>query len=594
MSPSMSDAADSPPAPPLRFTTDRRVAGVLVPVFALRSEDDLGIGDTASLRQFVDWAADHGFGLVQILPVNETGGDNSPYNAISSMALDPASLHLAPGSPEELTAADYDGALSGVDMAALRQGPVSYSVVKPLKADLLRRAFARFEAEHLGQGTARAKAFGAWVEQNAGWLPDYALFRVLMDRHGGSECWDRWPTEVQTAAQARAFLTTQPSEHRRAFARQERFYEYVQFVAYRQWEEVKRHAGTRGVALMGDIPFGISYYSADVFSRPEDFRLVWGGGAPPEPYFKDDAFTQKWGQNWGIPLYHWERMRANDFAWWRQRVGGVRDVFHVFRIDHILGFYRIYGFPWRPERNAEFLPLSPEQAQERTGGRLPGFQPRPDDTPAHMDANRREGEEFLRVVLAAAGDTVLVGEDLGTVPPYVRPSLTSLGIAGFKIPIWEPDPNGFDRLLRPEAYAPLSLATFGTHDHEPLAALWNRWERTLARQDNPPDWCEVLHDRDRLCEFADLPGWQRPGPFDREKQARLLEALFRTGSAMAVVMITDLLGSEERFNVPGTAAESNWSRRLPMTVAGLRADPDLNGWTARVREMLRRTGRVPA
>ncbi len=573
----------------LRLTPDRRVAGVLVPVFALRTDHDLGVGDTVSLQQFTDWAADAGFGLVQILPINETGGDHSPYNAISSMALDPTTLHLAPGTPEELTRADFQAALAGVNTGKLRNGPVRYSVVKPLKADLLRRAFARFEAEHLGRGTPREAAFEGWVERNHAWLPDYALFRVLMDQHGGTECWDRWPAEVRTAAKARAWLTTQTPERKRETASAQRFYEYVQWVAYEQWEEVKRHAGQRGVALMGDIPFGVSYYSADVWSRPEDFRLAWSGGAPPEPYFKDDPFTQKWGQNWGIPLYSWERMRVNDFAWWRQRVNGVREVFHVFRIDHILGFYRIYGFPWRPERNAEFLPLNPEQAKAKTGSRLPGFQPRPDDTAEDMEANRREGEEFLRVVLEAAGDTVLIGEDLGTVPPYVRPSLTALGIAGFKIPIWEPDPARYGALLRPETYAPLSLATYGTHDHEPLAALWNNWEKVLAQQPHPPSWDDTLAERDRLCEFAGLPGELRPGPFDPTKHAYLLEGLFRTGSAMAVVMITDLLGTADRFNVPGTAAESNWSRRLPMTVADLRADAGLR---ERTRAMLRRTGRV--
>src|SRR6202022_2928990 len=108
---------------------------------------------------------------------------------------------------------------------------------------------------------------------------------------------------------------------------------------------------------MGHIPFGVSYYSADVFARPAAFALDWSGGAPPEPYFKDDEFTQKWGQNWGIPLYRWELMRANNLGWWRQRIRGVKQIFDLFRIDHVLGFYRIYAFPWRPERNKEFLPL---------------------------------------------------------------------------------------------------------------------------------------------------------------------------------------------------------------------------------------------
>ena len=98
------------------------------------------------------------------------------------------------------------------------------------------------------------------------------------------------------------------------------FFCYVQWIAQQQWRDIKAHAEQRGVALMGDIPFGVSYYSSDVFSRTDEFLLDWFGGAPPEPHFKDDPFTQKWGQNWGIPLYRWSAMRANNFQWWRERV----------------------------------------------------------------------------------------------------------------------------------------------------------------------------------------------------------------------------------------------------------------------------------
>src|SRR5204863_319762 len=186
----------------MNLSPEKKIAGVLVPLFALRGENDLGIGDLGALRELIDWIAEVGFTLVQLLPINETGADNSPYNAISSMAIEPTALHLASGSPEDLR------------------------------------------------------------------------------------------------------------------------------------RDVKTHAEQRGVALMGDIPFGVSYYSADVFSRPNEFMLEWYGGAPPEPTFKDDAFTQKWGQNWGIPLYRWSAMRENNFQWWRERVRATRRVFHLFRIDH--------------------------------------------------------------------------------------------------------------------------------------------------------------------------------------------------------------------------------------------------------------------
>ncbi len=571
-----------PMPPDLSLSLEQRIAGVLIPVFALRSARDQGIGDTGSLRQFIRWAADTGFALVQLLPINETGGDNSPYNAISSMALDPVTLDLTPEALPDVTPEDHAAALSEVDLTSLRDGPVQYAKVKPLKQRLLRRAFERFNAQ---ASSERRAAFDRFRVTNAGWLDDYTLFRALMERHGNTECWDRWPEGQRDIAAGRQWSEELPEPGRKAFDLERQFYAYVQWIAYGQWEDLKKFAGQLGVALMGDIPLGVSYYSADYFGNPRLFETGWSGGAPPEPYFKDDAFTQKWGQNWGIPVYDWAEMRKDDNAWWRQRVGGVRDLFHVFRIDHILGFYRIYSFPWRPERNAEFLPLSPDEARAHTGGRQPGFYPRADDTPEDRAANCRDGEALLRIVLEAAGDTRLIGEDLGTVPEYVRPNLTKLGIAGFKIPIWEPD-HQTGGLLPGEGYARLSLATYGTHDHEPLRALWNRWHA---------DGREGHHELHRLSHFAGLPHVHPPPAFDESLHERLLEALFCTNSWIAVCMITDLLAREERFNVPGTATDSNWSQRMHLTVESLATDPEHQRRAKALRAMLEKAGRqVPA
>ena len=567
-----------PDAPDLSL--EHRIAGVLIPVFALRSERDQGIGDVGTLREFVDWAADAGFALVQLLPINETGGDNSPYNAISSMALDPTTLELTPEALPELPDAEYRQALGEADLAGMRSGPVQYARVKRLKLRLLKQAFAHFPSLEKTD-PARFAGLAAFEAAHAAWLDNYVLFRALMDANGETECWDRWPAPQRTAASARAWLANLPDEARASVEATMRFYAYVQWTAYRQWEHLKEYAGERGVALMGDIPLGVSYYSADYYGSPEVFEADWSGGAPPEPYFKDDAFTQKWGQNWGIPVYDWARMRHDDYAWWRQRIGGVRDLFHVFRIDHILGFYRIYSFPWRPERNAEFLPLDAEEASRRAGHRLPQFKPHPDDTWEHREANRVQGDTLLRMVLDAAGETRLIGEDLGTVPDYVRPNLTALGIAGFKIPIWESDPHTGE-LLPGGEYARLSLATFGTHDHEPLRALWQRWQAA------PPEERAELH---KLARFAGIPHDEANDGFTDAVHARLLEALFRSNSWLAVCMITDLLARDERFNVPGTSADSNWSQRMHVTMETLRADPGHRRRTAEFRTLLERTGR---
>src|SRR5438105_7741334 len=130
----------------MELSPEKKIAGILAPLFGLRSENDLGVGDVAVLREFIDWAVEIGFKLVQLLPINETGGDHSPYNAISAMAIEPTTLHLAPGSPEDLTRNDYEAALADVDLAKLRQGAVKHEAVKKLKRSLLEKAFASFSA----------------------------------------------------------------------------------------------------------------------------------------------------------------------------------------------------------------------------------------------------------------------------------------------------------------------------------------------------------------------------------------------------------------------------------------------------------------
>ena len=561
------------------LSPEKKIAGVLAPLFALRTENDLGIGDLEALRQFVDWAAEIGFKLVQLLPINETGGDHSPYNAISAVAIEPTTLHLAPGSPDDLTQEDFDEVTGRFDVEKLRKGAVKHDRVRRLKMALLEKAHRRFAQKN---DTAK---FDAFCEAETGWLDDYAFFRALMDENEGRETWDQWREEQRQTDSAREWLRAQTAEAQGRFTERESFFKYIQWVAFGQWSAARVYAEERGVALMGDIPFGVNLYSADVYSRPDQFALDWSGGAPPEPYFKDDEFTQKWGQNWGIPLYRWDVMRTRNLDWWRWRVRGVQQIFHAFRIDHILGFYRIYAFPWRPARNQEMLPLSWDQMRERTGGDVPQFYPRDDSTWENCEANQREGEEYLRVVLEESRDTRVVGEDLGTVPDYVRPSLRSLGIAGFKIPQWENYPDG--RTIPGHEYQRLSVATFATHDHKPVRSLWED-----AFEEPGSDSEQARQDMAKIAAFAGVPAPDGSHDYDRDFYPTIMEALFRCESWIALVMITDLLARKDRFNVPGTAASSNWSRRMSKTVKGLRESRSVRKRMRIIRELMEKTGRV--
>jgi 4-alpha-glucanotransferase len=565
----------------MNLSPDKKIAGVLVPLFALRGEDDLGIGDTAALREFIDWVAEIGFHVVQLLPINETGADNSPYNAISAMAIEPTTLHLAPNSPQDLTREDFDASVADVDLPILRLGGVKYRRVKKLKQRLLEKAFANFSAR---ASKERQLEFRAFCEEESAWLGDYAFFRVLMEENDDSAAWNRWPAQHQSMERAHSWLRDLPQERQATLRGRQEFFSYVQWIARQQWRAIKSYAEEHGVALMGDIPFGVSYYSADVFARRDQFVLDWSGGAPPEPYFKDDAFTQKWGQNWGIPLYRWERMRANNFAWWRERVRAVGRIFHLFRIDHVLGFYRIYAFPWRPRKNRQFLPLDQHQMLERTGGRAPHFAPRDDETPGNCEANKRDGEEYLRVVLEEAGATRVIGEDLGVVPNYVRPDLRSLGIAGFKIPQWEVR-NG--TITSGGEYERLSVATYTTHDHKPIRALWEE-----AFEQPTPTSDQSRFDLAKIAIFAGLDPNLDKLDFEKDFYPAIMEALFKSNAWIAVVMVTDLLVRRYRFNIPGTAASSNWTRRMRRSIGQLSSSRNERRRMRLIHELLKKTGRV--
>jgi 4-alpha-glucanotransferase len=540
------------------LSPNNRISGVLTPTFALRSEGDQGIGDTQSVIEFLDWAAGAGFAVVQLLPINEMGGDHSPYNALSARALDPMPLRVTPSTTPDLEPGDYERIMR--QHGGIGDSPtVDYARVSALKHDLLQAAFGSFQKRELTAQSDRAREFARFADEQRDWLPDYELFRALRDEHRGVERWSDWPLEHRTLPAARTWLGTLADHARKSMEERMTYFRYTQWIAFAQWEKVHEHAERLGVALMGDIPFGVSVNSAEVWAHPEFFDLDWCAGTPPDAASQHDPFVQKWGQNWGLPLYRWDGMRADNFEWWRARVRGVRAFFHLFRIDHILGFYRVYAFPWSPDENNVYLPLDVEAAQAHTNGRLPQFLPHPDDTPEHCQSNRESGERYLRAVLEEAGPGKVVGEDLGVVPDYVRPSLAELGIAGYKVPQWEKGND--ERFIEGSEYARFSVATYGTHDHEPLRKQWEDMQRA------PPQDPAVADTFRHWREYAQLPTDQAT-TFEDAHPA-LLRALLRSNAWLAMIMITDVLGDTRRFNAPGVGSDDNWTQRLPISVRDL-------------------------
>ena len=548
----------------------QRMSGVLIPLFSMRrAEGDAGIGDLAALEDWVRWTAEHRVGFLQLLPVNAVGEDDcpSPYSAISSVALEPLYLTLEQVPGMSLPLPPYEEDLPPTQMPGGRDF-VDYARVRMYKRYHLKRAFSHFEEST--QYAAQRAEFDAWVTAQGTWLQDFAAFRVLSIAFG-TNAWWLWPVQDTDVAR---FIVESTDDSRR----QKRYQQWLQWLCAQQWARVRALADSLGVKLMGDVPIGISVASADVFFERYLFDMNWSGGAPAEGNFAEDPFTAKWGQNWGIPLYRWDVMEKDGFAWWTRRIRKLAEVFKMYRIDHVLGFYRIYAFPWMPDRNQEFLNLSADEAAARCEGRRPGFRPRPDWTAEDRRANLMQGDYLLRQLLKAVPGQLVIGEDLGCVPDYVRPDLSRLRIAGFKIPHWEIDEK--QHIIKGQSYNPCSFATYATHDFPPICTDWDEWyshvkagEEALTDVTLSPaalrEKRRVAEDCARvLCwlgEYAGLSREESLVPWGQGVKDALFRALFACRSAYAAMMWTELFDIPVRLNTPGTVGGANWCPRMPFT-----------------------------
>lgn len=541
-----------------------KTTGLLIPAFATRRTGDLGIGDTRGMREWVDWAADFSVGFLQLLPINENGTDESPYSGISSIALDPIYLAFEPDLIPYLTRAEIDATRASLG-PCLTSHLLDYPATRAAKIHLLEISFARFLAK---PDPALASEFQAFRHRSAAWLPDYCLFKLLMEIHGPDLIWDEWPVNSRSSEDARALIASMREENLGYVESRLDFFAFAQWLCHRQWLELRAYADSRGVKLMGDLPIGVSFHSADVFFNRSIFHINWFGGTPPEGYSADNPFIHEWGQNWGVPLYNWQSMSETGFAWWRERLTRLTEIFGMFRIDHILGFYRIYGFPWHPRLNHDFLGLTHHEAEQITHGRLPSWCSHPDDTADHKAVNRANGDFRLRAILDAAGDAEVIAEDLGWVPEYVRPHLDELGIAGYRIPHWDSYEDGSPVLGN--MFPTNSFASYSTHDHDSLCTTWENCRRTILLQKEQPTeqgrWAaeQAAHSLRLLSGFAGIPipvenTWP---PYTEAIHWRLVKSLLESNSRYAVFMVTDLFLLKDRINTPGTRSNLNWRLRL--------------------------------
>ncbi|MBI5244023.1 MAG: 4-alpha-glucanotransferase [Elusimicrobia bacterium] len=523
-----------------------RRAGVIAPLSALLTRRDLGIGFIGALEPFFDWMESAGLSVISLLPLNDLAPlDSCPYSAISALAADPIYITLQDvfeikHIPE--LRRRFDEMFESREAELCRNAEhIHFGDARALKVRMLEEAFKRFDEREYERDTRRAQEFRSFLARNR-WLADYALFKTIKEDRGW-ESWLHWPEGLRER-DPRIL-----ADYRLKRAPRIRFHQFVQWQFHLQWRAAREKAAARGILLFGDLPFGLSKESAEVWSRPEDFDLHFKMGAPPDWY-------SKLGQDWGLPAYRWPEMKSRGHAFWRARIRQAAELFDLFRLDHAVGFFRT----WRLEKDP----------------RLGHFDVEPEET------QRERGSEFFRMALEEAGRSKPVAEDLGIIPPFVREALSLLGIPGYKVARWEKLEDEL-RFKHPSDYAPCSVAVSGTHDTPTLAAWWEEmpkderslyWDMVQGRpQATPPD------------AQGELP------PFAAAHEA-ILANLYSAGSALALIQFQDVFGAKERINVPATIGDHNWTYRIPYAAEDLLSDPALVEQARMLKRLAVESGRA--
>ena len=578
-----------------------RGAGVAIPVFSLRSESSFGVGEFNDIRLMVDWAAATGQSIIQILPINDTTmtgtwQDSYPYNANSTFALHPQFLHLEHvGVLKDKEAMARFEAL-GKELNALPM--VDYERVNDAKNDYLHLIYAQD-----GKKTLASKEFKSFLAANEEWLRPYAIFCALRDKHATPD-FSQWGAMAKyTKAKAAKYEKENPE----AVA----YHYFVQYHLSKQLREVRDYAHSMGVVLKGDIPIGISRTSVDAWVYPELFNMDSSAGAPPDDF-------SVMGQNWGFPTYNWAKMAEDGYAWWKARFVKMAEYFDAYRIDHILGFFRIWEIPLNAVNAllGRFNPALPYSVDEirsygfnfepwHTGNiaetdnvlfvedklQLGKFHPRisahstdcyrwlADDQKEaynrlyddffyrrHNDFWKWEALKKLPPLTEATG-MLVCGEDLGMIPDCVPSVMAGEQILSLEIQRMPKDPkvefgSTYD-------YPYLSICTTGTHDMNPLRAWWEEdrgvtqrfYNQVLGAWGDAPYYCEPW-----ICE-------------------QVVSMHLKSPAMLTVLPLQDWLAmdgnlrrenpNDERINVPANSRHY-WRYRMHLTLEELLKADELN------------------
>lgn len=488
----------------------RQHHGLVIPLFSLHSTYSCGIGEFPDLLPIIDWCTAIGFDVIQLLPLNDTGLGTSPYSALSAFALNP--IHLSLSTLPYLS--DYPILID--ELKAIpkfsQEAHLHYIPIREAKERFLRHYY-QLTHQHL-IGTEDYHQF----IKNTEWLKGFALFKVLKEHHHWAS-WEFWPADLQS-----------PDLHTfhhllDQYKDELEWHCFLQFLCDKQMQNIKKYASAHKISLMGDIPILIGRDSADVWLNRHLFQLDYSAGAPP------DVFSLE-GQNWGFPIYNWDALVHENFQWWIERLKYAERYYHLYRIDHIVGFFRIWAIPYGlTGKDGRFIPQDPDQWIDH-------------------------GQRIMLMMLTQC-EMLPIGEDLGVVPLEVRACLSALGICGTKVMRWERKWKEDGGYIPPQDYPAESMTTVSTHDSETLQLWW---------QNNPVD----------AKLYARFKGWCHTPTLSRSHHKEILWDSHHSNSLFHINLLQEYMAlipgltwpnlEDERVNVPGIISDKNWSYRFKPSV----------------------------
>ena len=556
-------------------------AGTVIPVFSLRSEGSFGVGDFGDLKLMVEWCAKTGQNILQILPINDTTithtwQDSYPYNSISIYALHPqyTDLRQLPNIKDEALKAQFETLRK--ELNALPQ--IDYERMMEAKMSYLHVIFKQ-------EGTAikRRATYKKFVGDNRQWLEPYARFCFYRDKYG-TATFSEWPEELPKADQK--ILD---------------FWYFVQYNLDQQMRAAHEYARKNKVILKGDIPIGISRDGVEAWVEPRYFNLNGQAGAPPDPFSED-------GQNWGFPTYNWDEMLKDDCSWWVRRFRKMAEYFDAYRIDHVLGFFRIWEIPV-PEKSGLMGQFAPALGMSREEIEAYGIHGHLDDLflvdhkrddrwhpriaiqfkPAYEQLSDGEKDNFNRLYndyfyrrnnqywyneamkklprLTQATRMLVCAEDLGMVPDCVPWVMDELRILSLEIQSMPKDPRVRFGQLQLNPYR--SVCTISTHDMSTLRQWWDEDEaRTQDYFNN-----ELHYDGPAPHP---MPDW-----LCKDVVARHL----MSPSMLCLLSLQDWLSIDEHLRLPDQNAERinipanprhYWRYRMHLTIEQLMQADDFN------------------